>query len=99
MENSNIEKLANLSRIIITKEAAKKFQENLDNVMRVIDMIKELDCSSIDPLTSVSSMKLRTRADKVVETNATEGILSNAPGKNAAISKDLHYFNVPKVIE
>ena len=99
MENSNIEKLAHLAKIVIEKEDAKAFQAKLDNVMSMIDSIEELDCSSIDPLTSVSSMNLRTRPDQVKGDNITDAILRNVPGKNSALSKDLHYFSVPKVIE
>ena len=99
MVNSNIEKLADLSKIIITKEESREFKEKLDNVMSMIDIMKEVDCSSVDPLTSVSSMKLRTRPDQVTETSSASSILSNVPGKSKPIAQDLHYFIVPKVID
>lgn len=99
MANSNIEKLAHLAKIIIKKEEEKEFEEKLENVMKMMDVMKELDCSSIEPLTSVSSMNLRTHPDQVKDDNIADMVLRNAPTPNSELAKDLHYFIVPKVME
>jgi aspartyl-tRNA(Asn)/glutamyl-tRNA(Gln) amidotransferase subunit C len=52
-----------------------------------------VDVEGVEPMTSVTPMRLKQRADVVTEGDAADAIIANAP-----ISDD-HYFVVPKVVE
>ena len=65
MESREIQKIANLSKLIIEKDREEEFISKLQSVMKMIDQLKEVDCSQIAPLSSVCEMNLRMRDDVV----------------------------------
>ena len=99
MESREIQKIANLSKLIIEKDMEEEFISKLQSVMKMIDQLKEIDCSQIAPLSSVCEMNLRMRDDIVNDGNKEDEILFNAPGKMSNFAKQTHFFVVPKVIE
>ena len=99
MESREIQKIANLAKLIIEKDKEEEFVIKLKSVMKMIDQLKAIDCSKIDPLSSVCEMNLRMRDDVVNDGNKEDDILFNSPGKMSNFAKQTHFFVVPKVIE
>jgi aspartyl-tRNA(Asn)/glutamyl-tRNA(Gln) amidotransferase subunit C len=52
-----------------------------------------VDVTGVEPMTSVTPMRLRRRDDKVTDGGYPEKVVSNAP-----LSED-NFFMVPKVVE
>ena len=67
--------------------------EELNNIMKWIEELNEVDISNVEPMTGVSNMTLREREDKVTDGGYQDKIVSNAPEKIDTS------FSVPKVIE
>ena len=99
MENKEIQKIANLAKLIIDKDKEGEFSSKLTSVINMIDVLKTIDCTNIKPLTSASGMNLRMRDDIVNDGNQVEEILYNVPGSKSSLAKQTHFFIVPKVIE
>ena len=93
LDKSTLERVAYLARIKINNSEIDKMTEELNNIMKWIEELNEVDISDVEPMTGVSNMTLREREDKVTDGGYQDKIVSNAPEKLDTS------FTVPKVIE
>ena len=93
LDKSTLERVAYLARIKIDNSEIDKMIEELNNIMKWVEKLNEVDIEDVQPMTGVSSMTLRERVDKVTDGGLEDKILSNAPEKIDGS------FTVPKVIE
>ena len=61
--------------------------------MSFVGHLNEVDVEGVEPMTSVTPMKMRMREDKVTVGDIADDILRNAP------AREDHFFVVPKVVE
>ena len=93
LDKSTLERVAYLARIKLNNSEVDKMTEELNNIMKWIEELNEVDISDVEPMTGVSNMTLREREDKVTDGGYQDKIVSNAPEKIDTS------FTVPKVIE
>jgi aspartyl-tRNA(Asn)/glutamyl-tRNA(Gln) amidotransferase subunit C len=93
LDKSTLERVAYLARIKINNSEIDKMTEELNNIMKWIEELNEVDITNVQPMTGVSNMTLREREDKVTDGGYQDKIVSNAPEKID------NSFTVPKVIE
>ena len=93
LDKSTVKRVAYLARIKIDNSEIDKMTEELNNIMKWVEKLNEVDIEDVQPMTGVSSMTLREREDKVTDGGLEDKILSNAPEKIDGS------FTVPKVIE
>jgi aspartyl-tRNA(Asn)/glutamyl-tRNA(Gln) amidotransferase subunit C len=93
LNKATLERVAYLARIKINNSEIDKMTEELNNIMKWIEELNEVDISDVEPMTGVSNMTLREREDKVTDGGYQDKIVSNAPEKIDTS------FTVPKVIE
>ncbi len=98
VDTATVKRIASLARIAITDEDAARMAPELDNILRWIEMLEEVDTTGIEPMTAVIPNTLRLRDDVVNADPLTGGgireqVLSNAPVAEHG------FFAVPKVIE
>ena len=87
-------KIASLAKIDLSEQEIKEYSKDLNNILKWMEELKEVDVSNIKPVTSVTDNKLYERDDIVYEnTVEQEKVLLNAPDKVGV------YFTVPKEIE
>ena len=93
LDKATLERVAYLARIKINNSEIDKMTEELNNIMKWIEELNEVDIINVEPMTGVSNMTLREREDKVTDGGYQDKIVSNAPEKIDTS------FSVPKVIE
>jgi len=93
LDKSTLERVAYLARIKLNNSEIDKMTEELNNIMKWIEELNEVDITNVKPMTGVSNMTLREREDKVTDGGYQDKIVSNAPEKID------NSFTVPKVIE
>ena len=87
-------KIASLAKIDLSEQEIKEYSKDLNNILKWMEELKEVDVSNIKPVTSVTDNKLYERDDIVSDnTVVQEKVLLNAPDKVG------EYFTVPKVID
>ena len=86
-------KVAKLARIRVEDAALPKLAEQLSGILGFMEQLNEVDVSGVDPMTSVTPMRLARRADVVKDGNIQAAILKNAPDAREG------FFAVPKVVE
>jgi len=58
-----------------------------------VEQLSEVNVEGIEPMTSVTPMEMKQRADVVTDGRIPDDIIKNAP-----MTED-HFFVVPKVVE
>lgn len=93
LERSDVEKIAHLARIGLNEADIPQTTATLNNILSLIDAMKAVDTTGIEPLAHPLEATQRLRADVVTESNHREAYQAIAP----AVENGLYL--VPKVIE
>ena len=86
-------RVAHLARIRVAPEDAEALARDLSGILGWIEQLAEVDVEGVEPMTSVTPMALKRRADLVTEGGVPEAVLANAPEAREG------FFAVPKVVE
>lgn len=90
---ATVKRVAHLARIAVDETEVAKLQGELNSILGFVEQLNEVDVSGVEPMTSVTPMKMKMRADVVSDGGYPERIVANAP-----MTED-NYFVVPKVVE
>jgi aspartyl-tRNA(Asn)/glutamyl-tRNA(Gln) amidotransferase subunit C len=91
IETKLVEKLENLSMLEV--EDKEKMAKDLAEIVEFVEMLNEIDTSSVEATFSTLNNPTPLRDDEVKKSEIIEDVLSHAPK-----AKD-GYFIVPKIIE
>ena len=86
-------KVAKLARIRVEEQALPALAAEFTAILGFIEQLNEVDVEGVEPMTSVTPMRLKRRADVVTDGNQQAAVLSNAPDAREG------FFAVPKVVE
>ena len=86
-------KVAHLARIAVAEEDLPKLAGQLSGILTFMEQLNEVDVEGIEPMTSVTPMRLKRRVDEVTDGGYQDKILKNAPDAREG------FFAVPKVVE
>jgi aspartyl-tRNA(Asn)/glutamyl-tRNA(Gln) amidotransferase subunit C len=86
-------RVAKLARIRVDEADLPALAGELSGILQFMEQLNEVDVTGIEPMTSVTPMRLKRRADVVTDGNIQKAILKNAPDAREG------FFAVPKVVE
>jgi len=86
-------KVAKLARIRVEEADLPALAGEFNAIMGFIEQLNEVDVTGVEPMTSVTPMRLKRRQDGVTDGNQQAAILANAPDAREG------FFAVPKVVE
>lgn len=94
MENSNyLNYIANLAKLSLDDEEIQSLAHDMEDIIGLMDTIKEIDTENIDATEHISRLSNNTREDNPGTPLDTEKILSNS---KYVID---NCFAIPKIIE
>jgi aspartyl-tRNA(Asn)/glutamyl-tRNA(Gln) amidotransferase subunit C len=93
VDADTVRRIAHLARIAVADDEIEHLRDELNAMLAFVEQLSELKVDGVEPMTSVTPMTMKKRADKVTDGDIAEDIVRNAPA-----SED-NYFLVPKVIE
>lgn len=93
IEPETAARVAKLARIKVAPEALPALAAEFNTILGFIEQLNEVDVDGIEPMTSVTPMRLKRRADVVNDGDRQAQILKNAPDAREG------FFAVPKVVE
>jgi aspartyl-tRNA(Asn)/glutamyl-tRNA(Gln) amidotransferase subunit C len=88
-----VRRIAHLARIKVAEDEVAHLQGELNAILAWVEQLQAVDVEGVEPMTSVTPMKMKMRADAVTDGGIPEDIVKNAPA-----SED-NFFLVPKVVE
>jgi aspartyl-tRNA(Asn)/glutamyl-tRNA(Gln) amidotransferase subunit C len=93
VDEETVRRIARLARIRVTDAEAKALEKELSGILDWVRQLDEVDTANAEPMTRVTPMTLRQRADVVTDGGQADAIVENAP------ARDDSFFLVPKVVE
>jgi aspartyl-tRNA(Asn)/glutamyl-tRNA(Gln) amidotransferase subunit C len=93
VDSATVRRIAHLARIAVADDEVEHLKGELNAILAFIEQLTEVDVAGVEPMTSVTPMTMKKRADRV-----TDGEIADLIVKNAPASED-HFFLVPKVVE
>lgn len=88
-----VKRVAHLARIAVSEDDAQRMTGELNAILGFVEQLNEVDVTGVEPMTSVTPMEMKKRADAVTDGNKAADIVANAP------ATDENFFLVPKVVE
>ena len=86
-------RVAKLARIRVEEEDLPALAQEFSNILGFIEQLNEVDVEGVEPMFSVTPMRLKRRKDGVTDGGKQDKVLSNAPDAREG------FFAVPKVVE
>jgi aspartyl-tRNA(Asn)/glutamyl-tRNA(Gln) amidotransferase subunit C len=93
VDADTVRRIAHLARIAVAEDEVEHLKDELNAMLAFVEQLEEVKVDGVEPMTSVTPMTMKKRADEVTDGGIAEDIVRNAPA-----SED-NYFIVPKVIE
>ncbi|TNC73066.1 Asp-tRNA(Asn)/Glu-tRNA(Gln) amidotransferase subunit GatC [Rubellimicrobium roseum] len=93
IDTDTARKVARLARIRVEEERLPALAREFDAILGFIEQLNEVDVAGVEPMTSVTPMRLKRRQDVVTDGNRQAEVLLNAPDAREG------FFAVPKVVE
>jgi aspartyl-tRNA(Asn)/glutamyl-tRNA(Gln) amidotransferase subunit C len=93
VDATTVRRIAHLARIAVTDAEVPHLQGELNAMLAFVEQLSEVNVEGVEPMTSVTPMEMKKRADIVTDDEIVDDILKNAP------ATENHYFLVPKVVE
>jgi aspartyl-tRNA(Asn)/glutamyl-tRNA(Gln) amidotransferase subunit C len=93
VDAATVRRIAHLARIAVADEEIEHLRGELNAILAFVEQLDEVDVAGVEPMTSVTPMRMKQRPDLVTDGDIPAKILKNAPAVEG------NYFLVPKVVE
>ena len=93
VDAATVRRIAHLSRIAVADGEVEHLRGELNAILAFVEQLSEVNVEGVEPMTSVTPMAMKKRADRVTDGGMAEDVLRNAPAREG------NYFVVPKVVE
>ncbi len=93
VDQETVRRIARLARIAIRDEDVPHLQSELNAILAFVEQLNEVAVEGVEPMTSVTPMRMKKREDRVTDGGYTDKIVANAP------TTEDGFFLVPKVVE
>ena len=93
IDQDTARRVAKLARIKVEEDALPALAREFNTILGFIEQLGEVDVEGVEPMVSVTPMRLKRRDDSVTDGNQQAAVLANAPDAREG------FFAVPKVVE
>jgi aspartyl-tRNA(Asn)/glutamyl-tRNA(Gln) amidotransferase subunit C len=93
VDATTVRRIAHLARIAVDETEVPALQGELNAILAFVEQLQEVNVEGVEPMTSVTPMEMKKRADVVNDGEIADKVVANAP-----VTED-HLFLVPKVVE
>jgi aspartyl-tRNA(Asn)/glutamyl-tRNA(Gln) amidotransferase subunit C len=93
VDAQTVRRIAHLARIAVSDDEVAPLQGEINAILAFVEQLAEVNVEGVEPMTSVTPMAMKKRADRVTDGGIADDIVKNAPA-----AQD-HFFLVPKVVE
>jgi aspartyl-tRNA(Asn)/glutamyl-tRNA(Gln) amidotransferase subunit C len=93
VDADTVRRIAHLARIAVAEDEVEHLKGELNAILAFVEQLSEVKVEGVEPMTSVTPMAMKKRADVVTDGGIAADIVKNAPA-----GQD-NFFLVPKVVE
>ena len=93
VDADTVRRIAHLARLSVADDEIEHLQDELNAILAFVEQLSEVNVDGVEPMTSVTPMRMKQRPDVVTDGGDAEAVLKNAP------AREDNFFLVPKVVE
>jgi aspartyl-tRNA(Asn)/glutamyl-tRNA(Gln) amidotransferase subunit C len=93
VDAETVRRIAHLARIAVAADEVEHLRGELNAMLDFVEQLSEVNVEGVAPMTSVTPMEMKKRADVVTDGGDAEAVLKNAPAREG------NFFVVPRVVE
>jgi aspartyl-tRNA(Asn)/glutamyl-tRNA(Gln) amidotransferase subunit C len=93
VDAATVRRIAHLARIAVKEDEIEHLKGELNAILAWVEQLGEVKVEGVEPMTSVTPMTMKKRADVVTDGGIADQVVKNAP------ASDDDFFLVPKVVE
>lgn len=93
LDRAAVAKIARLARLKMEPDRLEAMTAELNRILAFVEELQSVNTDTVQPMTSVTPMKLRQRPDAVTDGGDAARVLKNAPQRQG------DFYTVPKVVE
>jgi aspartyl-tRNA(Asn)/glutamyl-tRNA(Gln) amidotransferase subunit C len=93
VDTKTVRHIAHLARIAVADDEVERLKGEINGILAFFEQLNEVNVDGVEPMVSVTPMKMKQRADVVTDGEIADDIVKNAP------ATEDHFFLVPKVVE
>ena len=93
VDAATVRRIAHLARIAVADDEVEHLRGEINAILDFVEQLQKVDVTGVEPMTSVTPMVMKKRADAVTDGGDADAVLRNAPAREG------NYFVVPKVVE
>jgi aspartyl-tRNA(Asn)/glutamyl-tRNA(Gln) amidotransferase subunit C len=93
VDAATVRRIAHLARIAVKEDEIEHLKGELNAMLAFVEQLSEVNVDGVEPMTSVTPMAMKKRADVVTDGGIADDIVKNAP------ATEDNFFLVPKVVE
>lgn len=93
IDEDTARRVAHLARIKVEDDALPALAADFNRILGFVEQLNEVNVDDVEPMVSVTPMRLKRREDVVTDGDQAEQVLKNAPDAREG------FFAVPKVVE
>jgi aspartyl-tRNA(Asn)/glutamyl-tRNA(Gln) amidotransferase subunit C len=93
VDDATVRRIAHLARIKVEDAEVAHLKGEINAILAWVEQLQAVDVDGVEPMTSVTPMKMKMRQDEVTDGGIPDDVVKNAP------MSDDNFFLVPKVVE
>ena len=93
VDADTVRRIAHLARVAVAESDVEHLRAELNAILAFVEQLQEVNIDGVEPMTSVTPMAMKKRADVVTDGGIADDIVKNAPQSQE------NFFLVPKVVE
>ena len=93
VDADTVRRIAHLARVAVPESDVEHLRGELNAILAFVEQLQEVNIDGVEPMTSVTPMAMKKRADVVTDGGIADDIVKNAPHSHE------NFFLVPKVVE
>jgi len=93
IDAATVRRIAHLARVAVADDEVEHLRGEINSILSFVEQLGEVNVEGVEPMTSVTPMAMKKRADVVTDGNNADAVLRNAPAREG------NYYVVPKVVE
>jgi len=93
VDADTVRRIAHLARVAVPESDVEHLRGELNAILAFVEQLQEVNIDGVEPMTSVTPMAMKKRADVVTDGGIADDIVKNAPQSRE------DFFLVPKVVE
>jgi aspartyl-tRNA(Asn)/glutamyl-tRNA(Gln) amidotransferase subunit C len=93
VDAATVRRIAHLARIAVADDEVEHVRGEINAILAFVEQLAEVDVDGVEPMTSVTPMRMKMREDVVTDGEIAADVVRNAP------ASERNFFLVPKVVE